>query len=86
MKLEERNIQKDLRKDWLLEIENKRRDSNGLKQFVSYEELENFNKNNDDEISSNRIDLQNDFQLIESARIVNDFINLQEKKIITMVN
>ena len=86
LKLEERNIQKDLRKDWLLEIENKRRDSNGLKQFVSYEELENFNKNNDDEISSNRIDLQNDFQLIESARIVNDFINLQEKKIITMVN
>ena len=69
-----------------LEIENKRRDSNGLKQFVSYEELEDFNKNNDDEISSNRIDLQNDFQLIESARIVNDFINLQEKKIITMVN
>ena len=86
LKLEERNIQKDLRKDWLLEIENKRRDSNGLKQFVSYEELEDFNKNNDDEISSNRIDLQNDFQLIESARIVNDFINLQEKKIITMVN
>ena len=86
LKLGERNIQKDLRKDWLLEIENKRRDSNGLKQFVSYEELEDFNKNNNDEISSNRIDLQNDFQLIESARIVNDFINLQEKKIITMVN
>ena len=86
LKIQDRENQKILRKNWLLKIENKRRSSQGFDKFASYNDLENFNKENSDENSTNRIDLDNDFQLIESAKILNDYLELQQKKIITMVN
>ena len=86
LKIQDRKNQKILRKNWLLEIENKRRNSLGFDEFASYEDLESFNKENDDEVNANRIDFENDFQLIESAKIVNDYLGLKQEKIITMVN
>ena len=86
LKIEDRDNQKNLRKNWLLEIENKRRSSLGFDTFGSYEDLENFNKENDDITNANRIDFENDYQLIESAKIVSDYLDLEQEKIITMVN
>ena len=86
LKIQDRDNQKNLRKNWLLEIENKRRSSLGFDTFASYEDLENFNKENDDITDANRIDFENDYQLIESAKIVNDYLDLAQEKIITMVN
>ena len=86
LKIQDRKNQKSLRKNWLLEIENRRRNSLGFDEFASYEDLESFNKENDDEVNANRIDFENDFQLIESAKIVNDYLGLKQEKIITMVN
>ena len=86
LKIQDRDNQKNLRKNWLLEIENKRRSSLGFNAFASYEDLENFNKENDDITDANRIDFENDYQLIESAKIVNDYLDLAQEKIITMVN
>jgi carboxyl-terminal processing protease len=86
LKIQDRKNQKILRKNWLLEIENTRRNSLGFDEFASYEDLESFNKENGDEVNANRIDFENDFQLIESAKIVNDYLGLNQEKIITMVN
>ena len=86
LKIQDRDNQKNLRKNWLLEIENKRRSSLGFDKFASYEDLENFNKENDDITDANRIDFENDYQLIESAKIVSDYLDLEQEKIITMVN
>ena len=86
LKIQDRKNQKILRKNWLLEIENRRRNSLGFDEFASYEDLESFNKENGDEVNANRIDFENDFQLIESAKIVNDYLGLKQEKIITMVN
>ena len=86
LKIQDRDNQKNLRKNWLLEIENKRRSSLGFDTFASYEDLENFNKENDDITDANRIDFENDYQLIESAKIVSDYLDLEQEKIITMVN
>ena len=85
LKIQDRKNQKILRKNWLLEIENRRRNSLGFDEFASYEDLESFNKENSDEVNANRIDFENDFQLIESAKIVNDYLGLKQEKIITMV-
>ena len=86
LKIQDRKNQKSLRKNWLLEIENRRRNSLGFDEFASYEDLESFNKENGDEVNANRIDFENDFQLMESAKIVNDYLGLKQEKIITMVN
>ena len=85
LKIQDRKNQKSLRKNWLLEIENRRRNYLGFDEFASYEDLESFNKENGDEVNANRIDFENDFQLIESAKIVNDYLGLKQEKIITMV-
>ena len=86
LEIQDRKNQKILRKNWLLEIENRRRNSLGFDEFASYEDLESFNKENGDKVNANRIDFENDFQLIESAKIVNDYLGLKQEKIITMVN
>ena len=85
LKIQDRKNQKSLRKNWLLEIENRRRNSLGYDVFASYEDLQSFNKENGGEVNANRIDFENDFQLIESAKIVNDYLGLKQEKIITMV-
>ena len=81
LNLEERIIQKESRKDWLFKIENDRRIKIGLPEFLSYQEMEDFN---DTENSySNDINLENDYHLIESTNIINDYIEFEKKIILT---
>ena len=81
LNLEERIIQKELRKDWLFKIENDRRIKIGLPEFLSYKEMEDFN---DTENSyTNDINLENDYHLIESTNIINDYIEFEKKIILT---
>ena len=79
LKIEDRELQKELRKNWLLKIENERRLAIGLDAFITYDELEKFNENEND-INTNSINLKTDYQLIESTNIMNDYLNLYQKK------
>ena len=82
LNIENSKIQKELRKDWLLEIENERREANGLNIFASYKEMEDSNDDEED-FNENLIDLKNDYQLLESTKIINDFINLSKKTMLS---
>ena len=83
LNLEDRKTQKELRKDWLLSIENERRLKVGLEEFISYEEMEDFNES--DTSIENNINLIDDYQLIESTNIINDFIELEKEIILSSV-
>ena len=83
LNLEDRKTQKELRKDWLLSIENERRLKVGLEEFISYKEMEDFNES--DTSIENNINLIDDYQLIESTNIINDFINLEKEIILSSV-
>ena len=76
LNLNERKIQKELRKDWLLQIENERRQKVGLAIYSSYEEMQ---ESSDTGITSSEINLEDDYQLIESTNIINDYIELNKK-------
>ena len=82
---EERKIQKELRKSWLLDIENDRRVAVGLDAFESFEEMEDFNENDKDNDYSNTINLDTDFQLIESTKIIKDFLDFETNIILSSV-
>ena len=84
LNINNRKTQKELRKDWLLEIENERRSGLGLNVFLTYSEMEEFN-DNDDNFNNNMINLKNDYQLIESTNIINDFLNIENKNILSLV-
>ena len=84
LNINNRKIQKELRKDWLLEIENERRSGLGLNVFSTHSEMEEFN-DNDDDFNNNMINLKNDYQLIESTNIINDFLNIENKNILSLV-
>jgi len=81
LNFEERKIQKELRKSWLLEIENNRRVAIGLETFESFKEMEDYNDSEDD--FSNSIDLESDYQLIESTNIIKDFLEFESSIILT---
>ena len=83
LNFEDRKTQKELRKDWLLSIENERRLKVGLKEFISYKEMEDFNES--DTSLENNINLIDDYQLIESTNIINDFIDLEKEIILSSV-
>ncbi len=83
LNLEDRKTQKELRKDWLLSIENERRLKVGLEEFTSYKEMEDFNES--DTTIENNINLIDDYQLIESTNIINDFIDLEKEIILSSV-
>ena len=83
LNLEDRKTQKELRKDWLLSIENERRLKVGLEEFISYKEMEDFNES--DNSIENNINLIDDYQLIESTNIINDFIDLEKEIILSSV-
>ncbi len=72
-----------MRKDWLLSIENERRLKVGLEEFISYKEMEDFNES--DTSIENNINLIDDYQLIESTNIINDFIDLEKEIILSSV-
>ena len=82
LNIENRETQKELRKDWLLEIENERREANGLNIFATFKEMQDFNDDEED-FNENLIDLKNDYQLLESTKIINDFINLSKKTMLS---
>ena len=84
LNIENREMQKELRKNWLLKIENERRFSLGQDIFMSYEKLEEFNESEED-INGNSINLENDYQLIESTNIMNDFLNLSKKTMLSSI-
>ena len=77
-------MQKELRKNWLLKIENERRLALGQDIFMSYEKLEEFNESEED-INGNSINLENDYQLIEPTNIMNDFLNLSKKTMLSSI-
>ena len=81
LNFEDRKTQKELRKDWLLSIENERRLKVGLEEFISYKEMEDFNES--DTSIENNINLIDDYQLIESTNIINDFIDLEKEIILS---
>ena len=83
LNLEDRKIQKELRKDWLLQIENERRIKVGLKEFASYKEMEDYNDT--DNSFENKINLKDDYQLIESTNIINDFLEIEKEIILSSV-
>ena len=84
LKIEDRELQKELRKNWLLKIENERRLAIGLDAFITYDELEKFNENEND-INTNSINLKTDYQLIESTNIMNDYLNFSKKTILSFI-
>ena len=83
MKIEDRELQKELRKDWLLKIENERRIAIGLNAFITYDELEEYNENENN--INNSINLKSDYQLLETTNIMNDFLNLNKKTILSSI-
>ena len=85
LNINKRTIQKELRKNWLLEIENERRSEIGLDVFNSFEEMENF-KDDTDSLEQNSINLEDDYLLIESTKIINDFLNFSKKKMLSSMD
>ena len=83
LNLDIRRSEMEARKEWLLQIENKRREGLGLKTFVNYEDLSTNNKI--DENINNDIDFKKDYLLIESANIINDYLNLNKKILVSKV-
>ena len=83
LNLEDRKIQKELRKDWLLQIENERRMRVGLTEFASYKEMEDYNDSNNS--YEDNINLKDDYQLIESTNIINDFLEFEKEIILSSV-
>ena len=83
LNLETRKSEKEARKDWLLQIENKRRKGLGLEIFSTYEDLDENNKKNEN--TNNDIDFKRDYLLIESTNIINDYLNLDKKLLASKV-
>ena len=83
LNLETRKSEKEARKDWLLQIENKRREGLGLEIFSTYEDLDENNKENEN--TNNDIDFKRDYLLIESTNIINDYLNLDNKLLASKV-
>ena len=79
MNIKQRKIDKEERKEWLLQVENTRRSLLGIDTFNNYEELENFR----DEIDQSIINLENDHLLNESTKIMKDFINYEKMFLIS---
>jgi carboxyl-terminal processing protease len=78
-----RKLEKNAREDWLLQIENNRRKDLGLDTFLTYEDFNESNKKNEN--ANNDIDFERDYLLIESTNIINDYLNLNKKLLISKV-
>ena len=71
LNIEERRFEQEERKQWLLEVENKRRSSLGMEIFKDYESLDEFNDNFDPE----DIDIIRDYSLLQGIEIIGDYID-----------
>lgn len=83
LNLDTRKLEKNAREDWLLQIENNRRKDLGLDTFLTYEDFNESNKKNEN--ANNDIDFERDYLLIESTNIINDYLNLNKKLLISKV-
>lgn len=83
LNLDTRKLEKNAREDWLLQIENNRRKDLGLNTFLTYEDFNESNKKNEN--ANNDIDFERDYLLIESTNIINDYLNLNKKLLISKV-
>ena len=71
LKLDERISEQLERKEWLLEVENKRRSSLGIEIFKDYESMDEFNDSFDPE----DIDTIRDYSLLQGIEIITDYID-----------
>ena len=83
LNLDTRKLEKNAREDWLLQIENNRRKDLGLDTFLTYKDFNESNKKNEN--ANNDIDFERDYLLIESTNIINDYLNLNKKLLISKV-
>jgi len=83
LNLDTRKLEKNAREDWLLQIENNRRKDLSLDTFLTYEDFIESNKKNEN--ANNDIDFERDYLLIESTNIINDYLNLNKKLLISKV-
>ena len=68
LNIDERRSEQEERKQWLLEVENKRRASLGMEIFKDYESMDEFNDNFDPE----DIDTIRDYSLLQGIEIIGD--------------
>ena len=71
LNIDERRSEQEERKQWLLEVENKRRSSLGMEIFKDYESMDEFNDNFDAE----DIDTIRDYSLLQGIEIIGDYID-----------
>jgi carboxyl-terminal processing protease len=84
LNIDKRQQEKSERKNWILNVENKRRQDTGLDIFKEYSDMEDFNKEKDKKDED--IDVENDYLLQETANIIADYIYLNDKFLITKLN
>jgi hypothetical protein len=72
--IDTRRAEKIDRQLWLLTTENQRRAAQNLETFKTFEDLEEFNENKED--NGIDIDLQNDYLLNEGMLILSDYLYL----------
>ena len=75
--LDTRRAEKIDRQVWALATENQRRAAQNLEIFKTFEGLEEFNKNKEDNNVDIDIDLQNDYLLNEGMLILSDYLYLK---------
>ena len=71
LNIDKRRYEQEERKQWLLEVENKRRSSLGMEIFKDYESMDEFNDNFDAE----DIDTIRDYSLLQGIEIIGDYID-----------
>ncbi len=71
LNIDERRSEQEERKQWLLEVENKRRSSLGMEIFKDYESMNEFNDNFD----ADDIDTIRDYSLLQGIEIIGDYID-----------
>ena len=77
LNIDERRSEQEERKQWLLEVENKRRSSLGIEIFKDYESMDEFNDNFDPE----DIDTIRDYSLLQGIEIIGDYIDSESNLI-----
>ena len=84
LNINNRKLEKEARKDWILSNENNRRENLGLEVFADYSSMEEFDKQKKEEDVD--IDLENDYLLEEATNIIADYIYLNQNLIISKLN
>ena len=84
LNINNRKLEKEERKDWILSNENNRRENLGLEVFSDYTAMEEFDKQKKEEDID--IDLENDYLLEEATNIIADYIYLNQNLIISKLN